>query len=126
MFRIFTAVHRSSAPFASPVAQLRSFSKVARIQDLAPGDARLPKGWQLIQKNDGKTDYIERSFEFEDFQQAFAFMTRVALYAEKHDHHPEWFNVYNRVKIELSTHDAGGLSIKDLSFADQVNGIVGK
>ena len=54
---------------------------------------------------------------FDDFVQAFAFMTRVALVAEKHDHHPEWSNVYNRVTIVLTTHDSGGLTAKDIALA---------
>ena len=70
---------------------------------------------------DAKRDAISRSFKFSDFTEAFAFMTRVALHAEKADHHPEWFNVYNRVDITLTTHDAGekgGLSQRDLALAD--------
>ena len=64
-----------------------------------------------------------RSFKFADFNQAWGFMTRVALAADKADHHPEWSNVYNKVEIVLSTHDAGGLSDKDVAlakFIDQV------
>ena len=64
---------------------------------------------------DGKA--LERSFKFADFNAAFGFMTRVALYADKHDHHPEWSNVYNRVEITLTTHDAGGLSARDAAMA---------
>ena len=60
---------------------------------------------------------ITRSFTFADFSAAFAFMTRVALLAEKADHHPEWFNVWNRVEITLTTHDAGGLSTRDVDMA---------
>ena len=70
-------------------------------------------GWTL--RADGKA--IERSFKFEDFNAAFGFMARVALYADKHDHHPEWSNVYNRVEITLTTHDAGGLSARDAAMA---------
>ncbi len=62
-------------------------------------------------------DAIGRTFKFDDFSQAFAFMTRVALLAEKMDHHPEWSNVYNKVEIELTTHDAGGLSMLDMKMA---------
>ena len=69
--------------------------------------------WTL--RADGKA--LERSFKFADFNAAFGFMTRVALYAEKHDHHPEWSNVYNRVEITLTTHDAGGLSQRDAAMA---------
>jgi len=58
-------------------------------------------------------DAVQRKFAFADFSAAFGFMTRVALAAEKMDHHPEWFNVYNRVEILLTTHDAGGLSKRD-------------
>ena len=60
---------------------------------------------------------ITRSFTFADFSAAFAFMTRVALLAEKADHHPEWSNVWNRVEITLTTHDAGGLSTRDVDMA---------
>jgi 4a-hydroxytetrahydrobiopterin dehydratase len=67
---------------------------------------------------------IEREFKFKDFNQAFGFMTRVALYADKADHHPEWFNVYNRVRITLTTHDAGGLSERDVAMAGAIEGMV--
>ena len=60
---------------------------------------------------------ITREFAFADFVQAFAFMTQVALMADKRDHHPEWSNVYNRVTITLTTHDADGLSMKDIELA---------
>ena len=60
---------------------------------------------------------ITRSFQFKDFNAAFGFMARVALTAEKLDHHPEWFNVWNRVDVTLSTHDAGGLTERDIQLA---------
>ena len=66
-------------------------------------------------------DGIERSYKFADFTHAFAFMTRVALLAEKADHHPEWFNVYNRVDVRLTTHDAGGLSARDVALATAID-----
>ncbi|MEX2644414.1 MAG: 4a-hydroxytetrahydrobiopterin dehydratase [Acetobacterales bacterium] len=62
-------------------------------------------------------DAITRSFRFKDFNAAFGFMARAALLAEKMDHHPEWFNVYNRVDVTLSTHDAGGVTDKDVRMA---------
>lgn len=65
---------------------------------------------------------IRRSFTFTDFAEAFAFMARVAILAEKADHHPEWSNVYNRVEILLTTHDAGGLSERDISLAKAIDG----
>lgn len=64
---------------------------------------------------------IERRFEFADFSEAWGFMTRVALLAEQHDHHPEWSNVYNRVDIVLTTHDADGLSQRDVELAKAIN-----
>ena len=67
---------------------------------------------------------IERTFKFGDFSEAFGFMARVALLAEKHDHHPEWFNVYNRVEITLTTHDAGGLSQRDVKMARAINALL--
>lgn len=83
---------------------------------IALGD--LP-GWSLARE--GKA--IERKFQFADFGEAFAFMTRVALLAEKADHHPEWFNVYNRVEITLTTHDAGGLSERDVKMAKAIDAL---
>ncbi len=69
-------------------------------------------------------DAIERSFKFKDFSEAWAFMSQVALLAEKLDHHPEWSNVYNRVSITLTTHDAGGLSERDVAMARAIDGVV--
>ncbi len=74
--------------------------------------AELP-AWTL--RTDGLA--IERTFKFADFSAAWGFMNRVALYAEKADHHPEWFNVYNRVDVTLTTHDAHGLSDRDAAMA---------
>ena len=71
------------------------------------------KDWKEVAGRDA----IQKSFKFADFTQAWGFMTKVALAAEKADHHPEWSNVYNRVEIVLSTHDAGGLSDKDVALA---------
>jgi 4a-hydroxytetrahydrobiopterin dehydratase len=67
-------------------------------------------------------DAIEKKYEFEDFNAAFGFMTRVALLAEQRGHHPEWFNVYNRVEVVLSTHDCQGLSRNDIEMATAMDG----
>jgi 4a-hydroxytetrahydrobiopterin dehydratase len=72
---------------------------------------------------DAEAGAIRRDFRFKDFSAAFAFMTRVALLAEKAGHHPDWSNVYNRVSIGLSTHDAGGLTAKDTALAAQIDEI---
>ena len=82
--------------------------------------ASLP-GWKYDPDRDG----IRRSFRFADFTAAFGFMTKVALLAEKADHHPEWSNVYNRVEILLTTHDAGGLSKRDVDLARAIEGVGG-
>jgi 4a-hydroxytetrahydrobiopterin dehydratase len=66
---------------------------------------------------------ITRRFVFRDFNAAFGFMTQVALHAERHDHHPEWSNVYNRVDIRLTTHDAGGLTERDFTLARHCDGV---
>lgn len=76
----------------------------------------------FLEKNSGWTrgaprDAIHKTFMFTDFNQAFGFMAQVALLAEKMDHHPEWFNVYNKVEVTLSTHDAGGVTDKDIAMA---------
>jgi 4a-hydroxytetrahydrobiopterin dehydratase len=78
-------------------------------------------GWRAVEGRDA----ITKEFRFKDFNAAFAFMTRAALHAEKADHHPEWFNVYNRVEVTLSTHDSGGVTEKDVElarFMDQTAG----
>lgn len=87
---------------------------ISRLTD-AERDAALAElaGWTL--REDGLA--ISRDFKFGTFSEAFGFMTRVALHAEKADHHPEWSNVYNRVHVTLTTHDAGGLSQRDVKMA---------
>ena len=74
-------------------------------------------GWSIVNGN------LRRVFEFKDFSQAFAFMTRVALAAEKMDHHPDWSNVWNKVTIDLSTHSAGGLTKNDFDLAAKIQQI---
>ena len=69
-----------------------------------------------------KADGIEKSFRFTDFSKAWGFMSRAALLAEKMDHHPEWFNVYGKVDVRLSTHDAGGVTSLDVTMASAMNG----
>ena len=95
-----------------PIARLTDHERDAAL-------AQLP-GWAL--RNDGLA--ITRTFKFTDFAEAFGFMARVAILAEKADHHPEWFNVYNRVEITLTTHDAGGLSTRDVALAGVISGMV--
>jgi 4a-hydroxytetrahydrobiopterin dehydratase len=90
------------------------------------GDARktaLAKlsGWSDVSGRDA----ITRKFVFKDFNEAFGFMTRAALVAEKMDHHPEWFNVYKTVEVTLSTHDAGGVTELDVKLADTMNKLAG-
>ncbi len=75
------------------------------------------QGWQLV---DGR-DAMTKQFKFADFNAAFAFMTRAALAAEKMDHHPEWSNVWNRVNVTLTTHDAGGLTERDIALAEAMD-----
>ena len=78
--------------------------------------SRIPD-WQAV----GDRDAITKRFKFADFNAAFAFMTRVALVAEKMDHHPEWSNVWNRVDVTLTTHDAGGLTDRDIALAEAMD-----
>jgi len=90
------------------------------------GDARkaaLAKlaGWSEVKDRDA----ITKTLVFRDFNEAFGFMTRAALVAEKLDHHPEWFNVYKTVTVTLSTHDAGGLTERDATLAEAMNRLAG-
>lgn len=90
-------------------------------QEIAAALAQLP-GWSRV---DGRSA-IAKKFQFADFNAAWGFMCRVALAAEKQDHHPEWCNVWNRVEITLSTHDAGGLSARDVKLAETIEKIAAR
>lgn len=79
-------------------------------------------GWTEVQGRDA----IARNFVFKDFNEAFGFMSRVALIAEKHDHHPEWRNVYKTVEVVLTTHDADGITARDIALAKAMNAIAGQ
>jgi 4a-hydroxytetrahydrobiopterin dehydratase len=70
-----------------------------------------------------KDEKLHRDFEFEDFNQAFGFMTRAAMHIEKMNHHPEWFNVYNKLTVDLTTHDAGGITQNDIDLAKILNSL---
>lgn len=97
----------------SPMKKLDPAARAAAMKELSQ--------WQDV---DGR-DAIRRVFAFKDFNQAFGFMSRVALLAEKMDHHPEWFNVYNKVDITLATHDAGGVTDNDIEMAKAMEGYAG-
>jgi 4a-hydroxytetrahydrobiopterin dehydratase len=90
--------------------------KLLKVEDLSP----LPGKWALAK--DGKS--IHQSFKFNSFAEAWSFMSHVALLAEKMDHHPDWSNSYNRVAITLTTHDAGGVTRKDLALAQAITDFV--
>ena len=94
--------------------KLDASAKKAALKELAH--------WHDVQGRDA----IARKFEFKDFNEAFGFMTRVALLAEKMDHHPEWFNVYKTVDVTLSTHDAGGVTENDIKMAEAMEGYAKK
>lgn len=74
-------------------------------------------GWSIVNEK------LHKEFKFESFNQAFGFMTRAAMEIEKMNHHPEWFNVYNRITIELTTHDAGGITKNDINLAKILNSL---
>lgn len=94
------------------IAQLDEDERAAALDELDE--------WEF----DDARDALTRQFIFKDFSEAFAFMTRVALLAEVMDHHPEWSNVWNRVNILLTTHDAGGLSERDVGMARAIDALV--
>ena len=96
-----------------PVPQLTATERTEALRELP--------GWTL--RDDASAIY--RSFRFADFSEAFAFMTRVALIAEKDNHHPEWSNVYNRVEVTLTTHEADGLSQRDVNMAWAIDRLTG-
>jgi len=81
----------------------------------------IPDGWSL--SDDGKA--LQRSFRFKDFSEAFGLLARVAMHAEKVDHHPEFTNVWNKVDFRLTTHDTGGVTERDIKLAETINGLAG-
>ena len=96
------------------MAELRALTEAEITDQVASLD-----GWAV---EGGK---LHREFQFENFVEAFGFMSRAALVAEKMDHHPEWFNVYNRVVVDLATHDVDGISDRDFELAQTMNGLAG-
>ncbi|WP_372460548.1 4a-hydroxytetrahydrobiopterin dehydratase [Paraburkholderia unamae] len=96
---------------ATMINRLTSEERASQLADL--------RGWQSVAGRDA----IQRHFRFADFNEAFGFMTRVAIKAQEMDHHPEWFNVYNRVEITLSTHEADGLTSRDVELARFIDSI---
>lgn len=91
-------------------------NKPKNTEEITAELAKLP-GWEL------QNQKLVRELKFKSFQEAFSAMTRIALIAEKMDHHPEWFNVYNRLSIALRTHDADGITDKDFQLAQEINGV---
>uniref|UniRef100_A0A131Y9F5 4a-hydroxytetrahydrobiopterin dehydratase n=1 Tax=Ixodes ricinus TaxID=34613 RepID=A0A131Y9F5_IXORI len=102
---------RSSRLLSKMSSKRAKLSEEERKTKLAP---LLSAGWTTVKDRDA----IYKEFLFKNFNQSFGFMTRIAMQAEKMDHHPEWFNVYNKVQVTLSTHDVGGLSENDVKLAN--------
>ncbi|MDF1687651.1 MAG: 4a-hydroxytetrahydrobiopterin dehydratase [Parvibaculaceae bacterium] len=94
------------------MVQLTSLKDTERTQALAT-----LQGWKEIEGRDA----IQKTFKFVDFSEAFGFMCRIALEAERTDHHPEWFNVYNKVDVTLTTHDANGITYRDIELAQKMD-----
>ena len=119
----FTAASLGLASFSMAVADEKKRGKDICGRKLSPEEIasqlsqRLGNTWEL--KADGMSIY--RKFMFKNFLQAFEWMTAAAIVAEEMDHHPEWFNVYNRVEVTMNTHTCGGVSMKDIEFAIAVN-----
>ncbi|XP_077524981.1 pterin-4a-carbinolamine dehydratase [Amblyomma americanum] len=102
---------RSARPLTKMASKRAKLTEEERKTSLTP---LLDAGWTKVKDRDA----IYKEFLFKNFNQSFGFMTRIAMQAEKMDHHPEWFNVYNKVQITLSTHDVGGLSTNDVKLAN--------
>ncbi|XP_014238222.1 probable pterin-4-alpha-carbinolamine dehydratase [Trichogramma pretiosum] len=108
--RVFLSAVRLQTTLGAKKQKMPKLSVEDRQKDLAP---LLTNGWAVQDKRDA----LCKEFIFKNFNEAFGFMTRIALQAEKMDHHPEWFNVYNKVNITLSSHDVNGLSQRDVKLA---------
>ena len=101
--------HQVASRGDTMIQKLSSEERAAQVAQL--------NGWQNVEGRDA----IKRRFKFADFNEAFGFMTRIAIKAQEMDHHPEWFNVYNNVEITLSTHDANGITERDIRLARFIN-----
>ena len=101
---------------------VRRYTTPARLDESARNAhlTSIPQ-WAFTPAQGDTAEGINRTYQFEDFKQAFGFMTQTALLAEETCHHPEWFNVYNRVEVRLSTHDCGGLSANDVEMAKKMD-----
>ncbi|XP_011290811.1 pterin-4-alpha-carbinolamine dehydratase isoform X2 [Musca domestica] len=104
---------RYSTATTVPVQKKKKMAKLTEQERAEQLQPLLDAGWSMVNGRDA----IYREYIFQDFNQSFRFMTGVALLAEKMNHHPEWFNVYNKLQVTMSTHDVGGLSAKDIRMA---------
>ena len=118
-FRLVYQLLSTTTMSSSPEAKRLKLTEADRNNLLGP---LKESGWTLVEGRDA----IYKEFLFNDFNVAFGFMSRIALKAEKMDHHPEWFNVYNKVQITLSTHDCSGLSKRDIELAKFIESAAGK
>ncbi|XP_058801959.1 probable pterin-4-alpha-carbinolamine dehydratase [Phymastichus coffea] len=109
--QVLHTVQRQQTTLASKKSRMPKLTLEDREKDIKP---LVSNGW-VIQDN---RDALYKEFAFKNFNQAFGFMTRIAMQAEKMDHHPEWYNVYNKVNITLSSHDVNGLSQRDVKLAN--------
>lgn len=121
--RLFSS---SSSSFFSPLTNRMVPKLLGSTEREGELQALLRRGWQMGDQQDPGRDAITKEYEFADFVAAFGFMTRVALKAESFGHHPEWLNVYNRVRITWSTHDCAGLSKNDLAMANYCDSTAGE
>lgn len=120
---LFASPHRQLLSTTAQQHQRKMSGKLTEEQREQKLKSLLDAGWSM---DPSGRDAIKKEFKFKDFNQAFGFMAQVALKAEKMDHHPEWFNVYNRVDITLSSHDVQGLSDRDVRLANAIETYAGR